>query len=133
MNNSLPSGSDVVHGATSTRIGSDEISVRVAKNAPPMEGVHDVVVHGNGTDFLADGLPTHPAQIAEAVRSNPNYAGGPVCALSCGAACGPAQELADELGAHVLAPTSRVGTPRFGPPSVVLERGGEWQWFAPHG
>ena len=80
---------------------------------------------------MVDNMASHPAQIAEAVRSNPNYEGGPCRLLSCNAANGPAQELADELGADVWAPTSRVGTLRYGPPGVILEQGGEWKCFSP--
>jgi len=131
MDTSLPSGSEVVHGTTYTRIGQDEVSVRVGQNAPPMEGYHDVVAHGDGSDFQVDGLPTHPAQIAEAVRTNPSYAGQPIRLLSCQSARGPAQELANELRVEVTAPTSRVGTPRTPPFEVQLETGGEWKTFFP--
>jgi RHS repeat-associated protein len=133
MDSALPSGSEVAHGETYTRIGSDEFSIRVAQNAPPEEGLHDVVAHGDGQDFVVDGLPTNPAQIAEAVRSNPSYLGGPCRILSCFSGQGPAQEFANEMGVDVLAPTSRVGTPRFGPASVILDQGGEWKWFSPEG
>jgi hypothetical protein len=131
MDTALPSGSEVVHGTTYTRIGGDDISVRVAENAPPKEGFHDVVAHGDGSDFQVDGLPTHPAQIAEAVRTNPNYTGQPIRLLSCHAGQGPAKELANALGVEVTAPTSRVGIPRTPPFEVRLEKWGESKTFEP--
>jgi hypothetical protein len=127
----LANGAEVEHGPTFTRIGSDQVSINVAEHAPPDPGKFDVVVHGNGPDFVTDGMPTNPAQIADAVRGNPNYTGQPIRLLSCYSANGAAQELADELGVEVIAPTSRIGTPTNPPFSVILDQGGTWQTFKP--
>lgn len=77
---------------------------------------HNVIVHGSLRYDELGGIPTvngkltNPAQIAEAVRSNPNYVqGAPVCFASCwSGSSGSAQHLADALGAPVYAPTRPV-------------------------
>jgi hypothetical protein len=94
----------------------------------------------------ADGvdLPTnytHPNQIADAIRNNPNYDGGPVRLVSCHSAVAadglpaPAQQVADALGVPVMAPTNAVGIGRRGPNIQVpqIRNGGVWEMFYPGG
>ncbi|MCG5440678.1 hypothetical protein [Micromonospora foliorum] len=88
-----------------------------------------------------DGNATNAAQIAAAVRENPAYDGGPSVWVSCYAgtvnpdidAVPLGQQVADELGVNVLAPTARVGTQRWAtePQPPVVESGGSWEVFVP--
>jgi hypothetical protein len=148
----LPGGDPIYHGENSTAIGYDSKTMRNFDGAQPEPGFHDVVVHGepNGL-FLpgmigADGvdLPTnytHPNQIADAIRNNPNYDGGPVRLVSCHSAVAadglpaPAQQVADALGVPVMAPTNAVGIGRRGPNIQVpqIRNGGVWEMFYPGG
>jgi filamentous hemagglutinin len=74
------------------------------------------MVHGQLSYDELGGIPTvngretNPAQIAEAVKSNPDYVEGTqVCFASCwSATSGSAQQLANELKAPVFAPTRPV-------------------------
>ncbi|WP_211474693.1 hypothetical protein [Collimonas humicola] len=102
-------------------VGSDTAILNVAKNIAPQPGYFDVVVHGapydaNGAIFMVDGQPTNAAQIAEAIKSNPNWSGQPVWLITCYGACGPAapaQDIANILGVSVEGVTGPVGVPRI--------------------
>jgi hypothetical protein len=117
-------------------------------------GFHDVVVHGERNGLFRPGLVgadgasypanyTHPNQIADAIRANPHYDGGPVRLVSChtgtveeAAGVPPAaQQVADALGVPVKAPTDAVGVDRRGPLSQVptIRNGGTWEMFYPRG
>ena len=142
----LPGGDPIYHSDRATAIGYDAATMRNFDTVAPKPGYHDVVVHGERDGLIrpgmigADGADwptnyTHPNQVADAVRANPHYNGGPVRLLIChsGAAIGPegrttAQEIADALGVPVLAPTDAVGVPRRGPagqePSIA--NNGSW-------
>ncbi|MCL1624362.1 hypothetical protein M2R47_08970 [Moraxella sp. Tifton1] len=63
-----------------------------------------------GRENKTESLPISIEQVAEAVRSNPDYkAGTPVCFGSCwSGSSGTAQQLANELGVPVYAPTRPV-------------------------
>ncbi|GAA3619464.1 hypothetical protein GCM10023079_06370 [Streptomyces chitinivorans] len=102
------------------------------------EGMHDVVAHGTPDGFISlDGELTNGGQLVEAIRSNPNYVEGQVCRLIVchSGASGVAQQVADELGVPVLAPTDRVGTNRdLGQGQVPqIDRGGVWKLIRPRG
>ncbi|WDT92472.1 hypothetical protein H0E86_11830 [Streptomyces sp. SCSIO-PteL053] len=118
----------------------------------PLNGYHDVVVHGNAQGFFEPGRvntagqgfsagDTHPTHIAEAIRANPSYNGGPIRLVSChtgnsskGSLDIPAaQAIANELGVPVSAPTNKVGvSSRLGPGQVpVIFDGGYWRIFLP--
>ena len=47
---------------------------------------------------------THPNQIAEAIRSNPSYRGGPIQLVTCHGACGAPAELQDNASADHIEP-----------------------------
>lgn len=133
---SLPSGSEVVHGETFTRIGSDEVTMRVTNNVQRLEGVHDVVAHGDMVDadgamFKIDRNFTHANQIADAVSGNPNWHGEPIRLVTCYGGCGPAQELSNILRVNVQGATTEVGIPRAPNSPVQLLEEGEWIWFTP--
>ncbi|MFF4591405.1 hypothetical protein ACFY06_38805, partial [Streptomyces sp. NPDC001388] len=152
----LDSGDHVYFREGSTAVGYDRNTIANFDRVKPMDGYHDVVVHGNrqgyfepgrrneaGVDFPAP--HTHPTHIAEAIRNNPTYDGGPVRLISChsgtiatDAAGRPlgipaAQAVANELGVPVKAPTDKVGTDRFlGPgqePKIFND--GYWRTFLP--
>ncbi|GGW25490.1 hypothetical protein [Streptomyces xantholiticus] len=66
----------------------------------------------------------HPTHLSDAIRSNPNYDGGPVRLISCHSGYAApnsgelplAQRVANDLGVPVYAPTNKVGTsPDLGP------------------
>jgi hypothetical protein len=98
-------------------------------------------VGSDGADYPANF--THPNQIADAVRNNPDYDGGPVRLVACHAgvvdeAAGvppAAQQVADALGVPVKAPTNAVGVRRDRPPgqAPLIRGGGTWQTFYPRG
>jgi hypothetical protein len=48
------------------------------------------------------------AAAPEAIRSNPNYGGGPINLVTCHGACGAAQELQEIMGVPVNASPFRV-------------------------
>ena len=150
----LPAGDPVYHGAGSTAIGYDDRTMRNFDAVRPDPGYHDVVVHGERNGLFRPGLIgadgagypanyTHPSQIADAVRGNPHYDGGPVRLISChtgavddGAGVPPAgQQVADALGVPVKAPTDAVGVPRRGPlgQEPTVRGGGTWETFYPEG
>ncbi|MBT1189289.1 hypothetical protein HET69_36220 [Streptomyces sp. CJ_13] len=118
----------------------------------PKPGYHDVVIHGNNEGFFEPGRvnaagkgfsagDTSPAHIAEAIRNNPGYTGGPVRLVSCHTGTiGPgvteipaAQNIANQLGTPVLAPTNKVGVGRDLGPGQTPEifGGGYWRLFLP--
>lgn len=151
-NGYLVTGDPVYHRPTSTAVGYDSTTMTNFDRVRPEPGLHDVVIHGEPTGLLRPGLvgadganyggnETHPAQIAEAVRSNPDYAGGPVRLVACHSAVVPteagavpaAQEVANALGAPVLAPTDAVGVSRYGAgqEEPAIRNGGVWAVFYP--
>ena len=101
------------------------------------EGMHDIVVHGSPDGFARDSAfrqPVSPATLAEEAALA-GRVDEPVRLVSCEAACGPAaQELADALGAPVLAADDLVwitqsGNVVAGPkPNIPT---GNWTWFMP--
>lgn len=120
--------------------------------AQPLPGYHDVVVHGNnqgffepwrvneaGSSFSAG--DTHPTHIADAIRANPSYDGGPVRLVSCHTGTtaegaldiAAAQAVANELGVPVMAPTNKVGVnTKLGPSQTPkIFGGGYWRTFLP--
>ncbi|MGW3895690.1 WXG100 family type VII secretion target [Micromonospora profundi] len=150
----LPAGDPVYHRPNSTAIGYDSATMRNFDSVAPIPGHHDVVVHGLPNGLFRPGLVgadgadhpanlTHPQQIADAVRANPHYDGGPVRLVSCHTgAVAPdvgvppaAQQVADALGVPVTAPTDAVGVDRYGPvgQTPMIRGGGEWKIFYPNG
>ncbi|MEV4349512.1 hypothetical protein AB0J83_34055 [Actinoplanes sp. NPDC049596] len=148
----LPSGDPVYHGPTSTAVGYDGRTMLNFDKVQPEPGYHDVVVHGERNGLVRPGVIgedgadhpgtfTHPNQVAEAVRSNPNYTGGPVRLVVChSGTVDPAadslpvgQQMADSLGVPVAAPTNAVGVNRYGAAQQVpsIRDGGTWVTFYP--
>ncbi|MGO2121615.1 MAG: hypothetical protein ACTH3L_12955, partial [Psychrobacter sp.] len=132
MDSFTESGTTVRHGTNSTAIGDDGNTIRNYENAANTGNGHNVIVHGQleydefggtpvisststvkvngGRDVEMQSIPISIEQVSAAVRSNPDYKiGDPVCFGSCwSGSSGTAQELANELGARVLAPTRPV-------------------------
>ncbi|MFH9072819.1 hypothetical protein [Streptomyces alboflavus] len=189
----LATGDHVYFRDDATAIGYDRSTLINFDLAKPLDGYHDAVVHGNDRGFFVPGhvnesgvgFPVgdvHPSHIAEAIRNNPGYGGGPVRLLSChtgwlcdnrvvdvphgasdawaksdGADGVPgefsevpsaadslsitrnvrhnpaAQELANELGVPVMAPTNKVGVaPLRGPGQTpTIADNGYWRIFLP--
>ncbi|WP_225632088.1 putative T7SS-secreted protein [Streptomyces solaniscabiei] len=132
----IPAGAPVTHGPSSTLIGNDAASMRNFQNVLN-EGRHDVVAHGSRDGFLEfPGGNVNGGQIVDAVINNPHYNGGPLRLMVCHSGAdtsGIAQQIANELGVTVRAPTDKVGT------NPVLGRGqipqiandGYWRTFLP--
>ncbi|MGC4879179.1 hypothetical protein ACLQ26_23340 [Micromonospora sp. DT43] len=146
----LPAGDPVYHTDHSTGIGYDPMTMRNLDKIRPLDGCHDVVVHGTDKGYFVpgiidaagehrDGNFTNAAQIAAAIRGNPAYRGQPVRLVSCysgtlasGVDAVPlGRQIADELGVRVWAPTTRVGTRKWvsGTQDPLLDGNGEWKVF----
>ncbi|MGN2635809.1 YwqJ-related putative deaminase [Nocardia takedensis] len=119
------------HTSTSTSIGDDPATHRVRENLRN-EGDFDVIFHADRNGNPLEDLT--PRQIAEAIRDNPAYTPGtPVRLVACNAANNPdlAQQLADELGASVHAPTEAVGVPNRPDSPAHVRDGGAWVTYHP--
>lgn len=151
----LSSGDPVYYRDGSTAIGYDNATQINFDSVGREADYHDVVVHGNSRGYFEPGrvnaaghgfpaADTHPTHIAEAVRNNPSYDGGPVRLVSCHTGTSTpdsgevpaAQSVANHLGVPVKAPTNKVGVSRLGGPEQTPEifGGGYWRTFLPiHG
>ncbi|MFF8280825.1 FG-GAP-like repeat-containing protein [Streptomyces lateritius] len=114
-------GANVRYTRTATAIGDDANTIQNLLRSTGRNG-HDVIVHGDEQgNFRVDGNITHPQQIADLVRENPYYDGGPVQLVTCHGACGAASELSAALGGVEVRNAS--------PHQVDLDRNGtvrEW-------
>ncbi|WP_353947239.1 DUF6531 domain-containing protein [Streptomyces sp. HUAS MG91] len=91
-------GGSVRYSKTATAIGDDADTIQNLMRSKGTYG-HDVVVHGSEQgEFLVDGHITHPQQIADLVKENPYYDGGPIQLVTCYGACKAAGELSRLLG-----------------------------------
>ncbi|MFI1742413.1 WXG100 family type VII secretion target [Streptomyces sioyaensis] len=142
----LPSGHPVYHGNQTTTIGYDDLTLSNLERVAREPGIHDAVVHGTKKGvFLAGRMnpagevrisyPVSPHHVAEALRNNPNYDGGPVRLISCRSGAGTeplGQDVANELGVPVYAPTDRIGVDRaLGTQVPTIDKGGYWRLFLP--
>ncbi|TGZ03672.1 hypothetical protein [Streptomyces rhizosphaericola] len=92
---------------TATAIGDDANTVQNLLRSKGTHG-HDVIVHGTERgDFIVNGKITHPQQIAELVRENPFYNGGPIQLVTCHGASKAASELSHALGGVEVRNASR--------------------------
>ncbi|MEU0659901.1 putative T7SS-secreted protein [Streptomyces lavendulocolor] len=134
--NAIPAGAPVTHGPTATSIGADGSSTRNFENVLN-EGEHDVIAHGSEDGYLAlPGGGVNGGQIVDAVTNNPHYQGGPLRLMVCHSGAdtsGIAQQIANELGVTVRAPTNMVGTdPVLGRGQVPqIAHDGYWRVFLP--
>ncbi|GAA2941628.1 putative T7SS-secreted protein [Kitasatospora cinereorecta] len=136
QDNAIPAGAPVTYGPTGTLIGSDGPSMRNFDNVLNA-GEHDVVAHGSRDGFLdMPGGRVNGGQIVDAITNNPSYNGGPVRLMVCHSGAdgsGIAQQVANELGITVRAPTEKVGTnPIMGTGQIPqIDRDGYWRIFLP--
>ncbi|MEU0394522.1 hypothetical protein ABZ208_17440 [Streptomyces sp. NPDC006208] len=148
----LISGDPVYFGKRTTTIGYDERTLGNAQRVAHEPGKHDVIVHGTNQGVFLPGrvnshgktlmdFEVHPTHISDAIRSNPNYDGGPVRLISCHSGYAApnsvelplAQRVANDLGVPVYAPTNKVGTsPDLGPGQTPqIGNNGYWRTFLP--
>lgn len=148
----LISGDPVYFGKRTTTIGYDERTLGNSQRVAREPGKHDVIVHGTNQGVFLPGrmnshgktlmdFEVHPTHISDAIRSNPNYDGGPVRLISCHSGYAApnsvelplAQRVANDLGVPVYAPTNKVGTsPDLGPGQTPqIGNNGYWRTFLP--
>ncbi|MFE7033661.1 SpvB/TcaC N-terminal domain-containing protein [Streptomyces sp. NPDC057621] len=95
------SGTGVRYSATATAIGDDANTVQNFVRSTGKFG-HDVIVHGDEAgNIRVGGHVTNARQIAQLVRENPHYAGGPIQLVMCHGACRAAKQLRVLLGTDV--------------------------------
>lgn len=106
-----PSGEPSLIAASPVYLSkADDLYERMQK-VKPIEGYTDFGLHCDGRRFTriqGSDEWISAEDIAEWIKADPRYQGGPIRLLSCMAgkySDGPAQEIADKLGAEVLAPT----------------------------
>ncbi|RSS83958.1 ricin-type beta-trefoil lectin domain protein [Streptomyces sp. WAC06614] len=141
----------LVHNCSTNLLSAEDQLNGFIPKVERAEGYHDVWIHGSpdgvAPSFNAaeggSGLINHRV-LAGLIRSDPNYAGGPIRLCSCqtGASRGTfAQDLANKLGVEVLAPTGYLyvrpnGRMSIGREGAALGRShfhGEWASFLPGG
>jgi hypothetical protein len=119
-------------------LSKDDLAGARASHNEGIPGVNDVIVHANPDQFfLSDNTSLSPSQMADAIRSAPDYHGGPVRLVACKAGAlddGAAQQVADSLNQPVIAATDTVwplpdGTLVVG--SNPSTQSGQWRTFNP--
>ena len=96
--------------------GEGELFGINAAKAEPLAGYTDVIVHGappNDFGVFHNGKWVYLDQrsMANFLKSNAGYQGGPIRLLSCGtgsSTTGAAQNLANKLGVKVIAPSDTI-------------------------
>lgn len=87
-----------------------------AKKIKPLDRYSDIVFHGSPTELVACGIDGEEwvygaKEAAEMIRNSREFCGKPIRLISCQTGAdseGIAQQIADELGVNVLAPTEIV-------------------------
>lgn len=87
-----------------------------ARKITPLDGYSDIIMHGSPTELLAYGLDGeewsyNAKEAAELIRNSREFCGQPIRLIACQTGALPdgiAQQIADELGVSVLAPTETV-------------------------
>ncbi len=137
--NYLENWGEVFYRKQSTQIGTDTTTVNVAKNVMPHKSLHDVIIHGKPYDkkgamfHINDETPLHAQQIADAIKSNPNYkTGQSIRLITCYGGCGPAQELANIMNTRVIGATSVVNVLGLPSSPPILPSHGKWFRFTPN-
>ena len=83
-----------------------------ANRVPPEDGVHTIDMHGSPDGVRIGGELLGVEHLAALIRADPNWNGQPIRLLACRTGADPngfAQQLADQLGVPVTAPTEYVG------------------------
>lgn len=111
---------DAIHGATKwVPKGEGEIFGINTLRAKPVDGYHDVIIHGSVNADLStrnkfsvfhngSHVEIDHCSLAKYIKKDTNYNGGPIRLLSCATgadAKGIAQDLANKLGVEVMAPS----------------------------
>ena len=114
-----------------------------AQNIPRLDGHYDVAAHGNQLEVeihLDEGPSTLRApDLARLIAAQPDYHGQPVRLVSCFTGERPdgiAQQLANELGVQVVAPSSKLWVWDDGRTAVGLDwqvPDGRWLTYKPGG
>ena len=105
-------------------------AIQNAMRVPGENGYFDVIGHGTATDVSG----MSPGELAARIRGNGGWGGQNVRLLSCSTGCPTgtyAQELANELGVTVQAPTTDFYVSSRG--GVTFDPGGGWAFFSPGG
>lgn len=97
-------------------VNSNDILFRNAAKIKSLDGYSDIIIHGSPTELLAYGndgeVWSYNAQeAAELIRNSREFCGKPIRLIACQTGAskdGIAQQIADELGVNVLAPTEIV-------------------------
>ena len=128
---------------------------KYAVKVPPIEGYEDVVFHADRQSFLILDPDTQEIEkrvsskeLADLIRNSNNYKNGDIRLLSCQSGYGdnsPAQQLADELGVRIKAPTEILAIDNTGETFISdsrvlldmwengenVQQTGEWADFEP--
>ena len=122
--------------------GEGEVFGKYASKASPIDGYTDVIIHGappNKVGVLHNGewIYLDQRSLANFLRQDAGYTGGPIRLLSCGTGSSPtgfAQNLANKIGVEVMAPSDTIwafpsGKLTIGPDSFTNT--GQWNTFLP--
>ncbi|KQC39233.1 hypothetical protein [Frankia sp. ACN1ag] len=96
---------------------SDERMWKFATSAEPAPGRYTADLHGNPTAFRVGSHDLDARQLAALIRKDEKWNGRPIRLMSCETGKGDdpiAQELADQLGVTVAAPTELVSSDEHG-------------------
>lgn len=122
-----------------------------ANQVPSIPGQFVVDMHGSPDAVRVGDTPLSPRDLADVIRANPDYDGGPVSLLGCNTGSrsdGFAAQLAQELGAPVTAPSSDAWVDHNGnvfassqayntdtskPAKPTWPPNGEWNTYSPTG
>jgi hypothetical protein len=122
-----------------------------ANQVPRLPGQFVVDMHGSADSVRIGNTPLSPRDLADIIRSNPDYDGGPVSLLGCGTGSTPngfAAQLAQELGVPVTAPSRDAWVDHDGnvfassqefnadstkPARPTWPPNGQWSTFSPNG
>ena len=115
---------------------SDQAGANAAMNEG-IPGYTDVIIHGTPETFVSQDQTFDPQQMANIIRSAPDYDGGPVRLVSCKSGAlddGAAQQVANSLNQPVIAASDTVrplpnGHLIVGP--SLMRPSGEWRTFYP--
>ena len=139
----LSTAPDKESAVVSIYVNSNDNLNRYAHNIPAIPGYEDFVIHGDSDlvqlrDLDGEVVSNYTAkEFAQILSEDPNYNGGNIRLISCSAGNGDecfAQQLADELGVSVLAPSGVVVVYPDGKiniqPSETSKKG-KWRIFTP--
>jgi hypothetical protein len=111
-------------------IGKDIATMINAANIVEREGIETVLLHGNATGFVVDGMDVSAKEVARNMLANGYQKGTPILLVSCKTgvwADGAAYQLSRYLKASVTAPTNDIFIQPGGMPYVLY--GGTMETF----